>query len=316
MVLLGALAMGAVSFAQDSGLLLGLSDRNEGASTVFVNKKGVATFVREVGPGFWLWKDTGFMRVQPEGITHEGANSLIITSPNGEKSTIRGEDGRPSTQYVVSYVSQFGFGLLQNMSAKPVLAVGGTTAGGGLPEARFPSIYRNLGWTDLNTAVEVGQVFDEQTVKSFNDAAGVQPSVFGGEPMEREASPTNWTLRRNDGMWQLYGRVLPMQTSSRVLGHDFHVRPVFDPKLGATKAASPRWVRIRTEYPDAIDSTTSPDGKLTIIVTPDTVFVHESSGTSLGKRLQQIRVSSDRVVMTQWLEGDAIAKAAAAVGKL
>lgn len=312
-VLLATAAVASAALGQDSGLMLGLEDRVEGATTVFVQRKGVATFAREAGSGYWLWQDKGFLRVMLEGEEREGARVVHVTSPDGAKRRIEGEEGRPDTWFSVSYVSTFGIGLLQSMSSKAVTVVDQGAFVRTNEPTRYPSTFRNFAWADLNAVIEVSQLFPEKTAADFQSMAktvGVTDATF-----EDEASPTNWTLRRDEGRWHLFGALMPNEGFSQATRREFSVAVVTDPKLGASKYDGPKWVRIRTEYPEAIDATTSPDGKLTVVVTPDSVFVHESSGTTLGKRLQQVRVPASRVVMTQWLDGDSAAKAAAALAK-
>jgi hypothetical protein len=308
------LALAAASaIAQDAALLLGLEDRDEGATTVFVQRMGVATFAREVGPGYWLWRDSGFLKVTVEGQGSEGASAVVLTPTVGTVTRINGEVGRPETHFVVGYVSEFGIGVRQSMAPREIVA---SRQGGEVrfnEVKRYPSVFKNFAWTDLQTTVDVAQAFTEKVAADFHSIAqsiGVTDAAH-----DREASPTNWTLLRDEGRWQLYGSLFPAEGQSNAGPRLFPVAPVTDPRHGASKLDGPKWVRVRSEYPDAIDATTSPDGKLTVIVTPDTTFVHESSGPSLGKRVQSVRVPAGRVVMTQWLDGAAAAKAASALSK-
>jgi hypothetical protein len=98
--------------------------------------------------------------------------------------------------------------------------------------------------------------------------------------------------------------------------HDFFVQAVDDPRFGKRPPTGPTWARVRSEYPDALDFTTSPDGALTVVVTEEVVYLHASGRTSLGRRLQHVRADASRIVGAQWLEGDDLAKASAAVTRL
>lgn len=305
--LLAIASFAALGAAQDYGLMLGLSSREDGLKTVFVHKKGVATFAKETGEGCWLWTKDGFIHVTTDGLTDGGARSIIVTNPKGEKSVISAEEGRPETFYEVAHVSPFGIGFTSSMQrAQPVGA-----GFGGFP-ARYPTVFRNRQWSDLSTPVEIDQAFDAQVASEFERIATERGK--SNRALEEEASPTNWVLYHSQGEWQIYGRVLPKLTMEQADGVMFLVGPAKDKKFGVTDLG-PKWTRVRTEYPDVVDMTTSPNGKLTVVVTPDTAFIHESSGSTLGRKLQQVRTSSRQIVMTQWLEASEVGKAADALNK-
>jgi hypothetical protein len=306
-----ALLVTSLSQAQDVGLLLGVDDTDGGESTVWVTKKGVATFARKVGDAFLVFGKDGIIRVSTKGGTaRTGAGEVRVLLPGGEEHVIKGEEGRPETSYSVLFVSPFGMGLLQTMRRTETEARSAGVGFGGIGVRDYPSVYRNLAWNDFGAAVEVGQLFEDPIKKLFQDLAAKQRQPGVG-PLDAEASPTNWTLARQGGEWVLHGRVMG-QSDVR----DYPVVTVTDPRLGAHAQKGPGWARVRSEYPDALDYVCSPDGLMTVVVTEDTLFVHESSGSTLGRRVQRVPVPATRVVMTQWLEGEQLRKAAVAVAKL
>jgi hypothetical protein len=130
-----------------------------------------------------------------------------------------------------------------------------------------------------------------------------------------EASPTNWILSREPGAWFLSGRIFARESGS-LPPKDFRVANINDKRFGVKPEKGPTWARIRSEYPDAIDFTTSPNGALTVVVTEDTAYVHQSTASSLGKRVQQIRVDARGLAGTQWILGDAVDRVSQAVAKL
>jgi hypothetical protein len=306
-LILAVALVSPLAAAQDYGLLLGLESKEEGLKTVFVHRKGVATFVKEAGDGCWLWTKDGFIHVVTEGQTDQGSRKVIVTFPGVEKSIVAAEEGRPDTFFSVLHVSTFGIGLSSSMQRANPIGAGSS----GFP-TRYPTVYRNMKWSSLDVAVEVGQAFDPTVAESFDRIAKEKGRMSG--MVEDEAAPTNWILGHYQGEWQLYGRLLPEQNLSNQDGEMFLVGPAKDKKFGATDMG-PKWIRVRTEYPDVVDLATSPNGKMTVVVTPDTVFIHESSGSTLGRKLQQIRTPSRTVVMTQWLESDEVGKAADALNK-
>ena len=177
------------------------------------------------------------------------------------------------------------------------------------------SAYRNLAWGDLETAIEVETVFNEQIVKSFYKHAPM--GGFGrGSGNRPDVSASNWTLIRDLGLWNLNGMLARDLTHIPVRSTTYAVTAVDRVELGEGSMNGPSWARVQSEYLDAIDFTTSPDGNLTVIVTPTDVFVHRSSGSSLGRRVQRVRVTADRVVMTQWFEGGDVRKVAGEVSKI
>ena len=331
-LVLSLIALSVVASTQDTGLLLGLSDREGNSSTVWIGQQGVATFARRAGEGYWLWKDSGFMHIVPEVFSSsEGRSTVTVTDLDGTVRVIKGEEGRPDTDFHIMYVALRGIGLLRMMSvAAPQDNSGGFGGGGsaggfggqafGSSRRSLPRSFRHHDWADLETAVDIDQVFDERVVDKFNEAAsrsvisnGPEGVIYGGE-----ASPSNWTLRRDRGTWSLTGLVY--DSSQRRFGgigdQEFTVQGVTHKELGSFEVKGPRWSRIVSEYPDAIDFTVSPDGKLTVIVTPTDVFVHKSSGSSLQKRLQRVRVPADRIVMTQWIGDSEVRKVGVAVSKI
>ncbi|MEX2242766.1 MAG: hypothetical protein WD716_02855 [Fimbriimonadaceae bacterium] len=310
-LVLTALVVASLAQAQDVGLLLGVGHRDGGESTVWVTKKGVATFARKVGDAYLVFGKDGITRVSTKGGTAQtGAREVHIVLPDGKEHVIKGEEGRPETNYYVSFVSPFGIGLMQTMRRAETDAHSGGGGFGGLETKTYPSVYRNLAWNDFGAAVEVGFLFEEPVKKQFHDLAAKQRQPGFG-PLDAEASPTNWTIVRQDGEWVLQGRVM-----GPTVVRDYPVATVTDPRLGAHAQKGPGWARVRSEYPDAIDYVSSPDGRLTVIVTEDAMFVHESGGSTLGRRVQRVPVSASRVVMTQWLEGEQLRNAAAAIAKL
>ena len=306
LILAGAL-VGSFAIAQDYGLLLGLESKEDGLKTVFVHRKGVATFSKEAGEGCWLWTKEGFIHVLTDGQTDQGARKVLVTFPSGERSVITADEGRPETFFSVLHVSTFGIGLSSSMQRANPIGAGNA----GFP-TRYPTVYRNMKWSSLDVAVEVGQAFDAPVVESFDRLAKERGRVNG--MVEDEAAPTNWILGHNEGEWRLFGRLLPEQNLANHDGEMFLVGPAKDKKFGATEMG-PKWSRVRTEYPDVVDLATSPNGKLTVVITPDAVFIHESSGSTLGRKLQQVRTPSRTIVMTQWLESDEVGRAADALGK-
>ena len=316
-----ALSLFAAHFAvaQESGVLLSLANRDGQTSTAWLGTKGVASFAkRATAAGFLVWREDGLWRVAEDDKSRTGGVSTVrVTDPKGKVTVIQGEEGRPETSYHVIYVSAFGIGLLQTMKA--AVEPDANTAGGfgGLGGKSYPSVYKNFAWSDLSMTAEVGVVFGESVAKLFDDGAEVTGRSAGGGKWDREASPTNWTLLREPGQWSLKGRVLPDAADTIGSGPlDFRVTKINDLRFGEAPERGPNWARVRGEYPDAIDFTTSPDGSLTVVVTEDVVYLHASNGTSLGRRLQLLRVESTRLVGAQWLDGDAVAKVATAIGKL
>ena len=308
---LAALAAASLTQAQDVGLLLGVGHKDGGESTVWVTKKGVATFARKVGDAFLVFGKDGITRVSTKGGTAQtGAREVHIVLPDGKEHVIKGEEGRPETNYYVSFVSPFGIGLMQTMRREETDAQAIRGGFGGPGSRDYPSVYRNLAWNDFGAAVEVGHLFEVPVTRMFHDL-GTKQRQHGFGPLDAEASPTNWTIVHQDGDWVLHGRVLGQNAAS-----DYPVATVTDPRLGAHAQKGPGWARVRSEYPDAIDYVSSPDGRLTVVVTEGAVFVHESGGSTLGRRVQRAPVSASRVVMTQWLEGEQLRNAAAAIAKL
>lgn len=308
---LAALVSASLAQAQDVGLLLGVYGKDGSQSTVWVTKKGVATIARKVGDEFLVFGKDGFTRVSMKGSSAPADTSEVhIVLPDGKEHVFKGEEGRPETSYLVWYVSPFGIGLMQTMKRVETDARAGGGGFGGIITKTYPSVYRNLSWNDFGVAVEVGQIFEDPIRKQFHDAAVIR-SQGGLVLTAADVSPTNWTIAHQGGDWMLHGRVLGHSGAT-----DYLVTRVTDPRLGAHEQKGPRWARVQSEYPDAIDYVTSPDGQLTVVITEDAMFVHESSGSTLGRRVQRVDVSAYRVVMTQWLEGEQLRNAAAAIAKL
>lgn len=310
-------ALAGLALADDTGLLLGLSGKDGVSHTVWVGQQGVAVFARKAGDGYWLWKDGGFWQVVNEDRTRSGGRATVtITDPDGKATVIKGEEGRPDTDFFVMYLAPRALGLMQRMnwSDAPVLVgKAGTAFFDGTPP-RTAMAYRNLAWGDLETAIEVESVFDEQTVESFYKHAPL--GGFDGVSRSPDVSASNWTLSREHGLWNLAGQVFVDERSIRSSAGAYQVTAVDRADLGAGSMNGPSWARVQSEYLDAIDFTTSPDGSLTVVVTPTGVFVHRSSGRSLGRRVQRVRVAAVRVVMTQWFEGGDVRKVAGEVAKI
>ena len=332
---LALLFASTAAFADDMGLLLGLSSKEGVASTVWIGQQGVATFARRAGDGYWLWQEKGFMHIVPEDLSRSGGRATVtVTDIDGKVSVIKGEEGRPDTDFHVMYVAPRGIGLMRSMNSGAPQSGGNVVSGGqvggfgggqngfagGSGYRVFPRSYRHHDWQDLATALDVGDVFDEKLANEFlrNAESYASSRISSGKaPVDGDVSPSNWTLRRDQGSWALYGLLYPpfgMSGSGSDL--EFPVRGFDNASLGAVFVKGPSWSRIVSEYPDAIDFAVSPDGKMTVIVTPTDVFVHESSMSSLKKRVQRVRVPAERVVMTQWLEGSEVRKVSDAVTKI
>ena len=335
LLVLSLFALSVVASAEDTGLLLGLSDREGGSHTVWIGQQGVATFARRAGDGYWLWKEGGFIHIVDEDLTRSGGRATVtVTDADGKVRVIKGEEGRPDTDFHVMYVAPRGIGLMRKMSrAGPQGSSGGSSGRGGgfggggqfagFGGARriFPGSFRNFDWSDFQSVVDVDAVFKEEIVDEFNESAKRAFPINGPSGViasNGEVSPSNWTLQRDQGAWFLGG--LAYQSSHPGFGGSreqrFVVGIVDHKELGSVSVNGPKWSRIVSEYPDVIDFTVSPDGKLTVIVTPTDVFVHASSNSSLKRRLQRVRVPADRIVMTQWIGDSEVRKVATAVSKI
>ena len=106
-------ALACVTVADDTGLLLGLSGKNGNTHTVWIGQQGVAVFARKAGDGYWLWKDGGFWHVVNDDRSRSGGRAIVtITSPEGETTVIKGEEGRPDTDFFVMYLAPRSLGLM------------------------------------------------------------------------------------------------------------------------------------------------------------------------------------------------------------
>ncbi|MCH7945920.1 MAG: hypothetical protein IIC73_07915, partial [Armatimonadetes bacterium] len=305
--------LACVAGAQDVGLLLGLEGKNGESHTVWIGQQGVAVFARKAGDGYWLWRDDGFWHIVSEDLTWSGGRATVtITDPEGKVTVIKRDEESPARDYHVMYVAPKTIGL------KWALLGGQDLPQSGLGSDRDSKVYwiaryKNLKWSDLGTAVEVGSVFDRVRVRLFTDDGKSAGDSFPGY-FESEASPTSWTLTRELGQWHLTGSILAKDPALFPLSQEYSAGVVSDRSLGGNHSPGLHWFKIwfkiGSEYPRAFEFTTSPDGKLTVIVTPTDVFVHRSSGSSLGRRVQRVRVQATRIVMTQWLEGADVRKVA------
>ena len=299
--------------AQDVGLLLGLGGKEGRSHTVWIGQQGVAVFARRAGDGYWLWRDDGLWHVEDEGQLRTLNQGIVsITDPKGSAIGLLDQYKKPLKTNFVKYVSNNAIGVATQPNPNRTHIFGGT---GDDPTGGTGYVCLNLSWSDLDRTMKVAQAFDQHMAQLFKDSA-IEAIQGEGIVYRHRVPAENWTLEHEQGTWMLFGILYPENRGSDLDAGSFSVGEINDPGLGAHASRRPRWARIQTEYPDAIDFTTSPDGKLTVIVTPTDVFVHRSSGSSLGRRLRRVRVKSDRIVMTQWIEDKNVRKVAGEVAKI
>lgn len=301
--------LSAAASAEDVGILLGLGSPGGTGSTVWISQQGVATITQRAGQGYWLWKDDGFWHVLDMVRDHFGRPATVtVTNPGGEKTVfsrtvLRGE------RHVVEYVAPAAIGL----SAWRDQEVRSAASDLGANSIDMRVRRENFRWSDMTFILKVEEAFGEKTAVAFEKSA--ENAVAESDEHRFRIPSDYWMLKRDHGAWMLFGTMFPDMQSTD-LPADFIVGKIDDERFGAHAGRRPTWSQIRRKYPDAIDYETSPGGTLTVIVTPTAVFVHKSNGRSVQKLLRKVTVTADRIVMTQWLEGDEVRKVAEAVAKI
>ena len=309
--------LSAVASAEDVGILLGLGSPGGTGSTLWISQQGVATITQRAGQGYWLWREDGFWHIVSEDLRASGGRArVMVTDASGNVTVVTADDLNPQTDYWVTFVAPkvlgMGFHLEFGLGTKSIDPKDLEDLEKWIYRRR--SIYRNVGWHELDREIDAGEYFDGQTMKKFYEMLNERTGSLATDP-DSEMPPTNWTLTRDQGRWYLggYYRLGPGDVGG---AFPDDVPRAMSPDLGAHSGRRPTWSQITRKYPNAIDYATSPSGELTIIITPNETFIHKSNGRSLQQLLRKVTVTADRIVMTQWLEGDEVRKVAEAVTKI
>jgi hypothetical protein len=120
-----------------------------------------------------------------------------------------------------------------------------------------------------------------------------------------EGPTTNWTIRRRRGHWEaavlFHGSGLGIcgrYNEDRAL-HTSLPRAVVSPETPLPVA----WATAKKLVPDATDATTSPDGRVVIVLSPTRVIVTTLEGRVLRALSAPIVVASGAPVMLEWARG-------------
>ncbi|MGL5477625.1 MAG: hypothetical protein ACRDCB_01060 [Clostridium sp.] len=125
----------------------------------------------------------------------------------------------------------------------------------------------------------------------------------------REVMPTinygNFTVKRDDGKWDLYGRISPIDPNGKSFDYPLNIKP--NASLVNFDTLSIPWRALRGEVPLIKDAYMSPDGKLAVILIENEILVYNViDGNKLETTpSERYEIKDDeKVIMSDWCESD------------
>jgi hypothetical protein len=254
--------------AMDHGVLIGLRDQKDALRTVFVGQRGVA-FVHDEHKGEILFPN-------------KDAVLPFSMSENGLKG--RAHEFEVTGKARIGWFSQAYVGL-EHDASRP----------GELP---FTRLRRSVVQLGTMTQELLDSELNEQSRSELLNAVAEARRRAGGELGSRlpeRADPVDWGYVRKQGRWEFVGALVAGE--DRVEFYKPGKAPTMNPPSDRGEVT---WRSVTALHPDATDVVTDRDSGFAVVVTPDFLYVHEASRTSLGREVRRIPSNGERVVSAFW----------------
>lgn len=262
---LAALAcIGAPSPLLDTALLLGLRDQQGGYRTLLIGRRGVA-FVQQERRGEVVIGNT-------EGIAGLTIKDKTLVGPMRKLTT--------SIPLRISWVTLDFIGVERDVTMDG--------------KAPFTMVERQvLTFPELDEVPLKQELVDAKSdviQAAVSEALGIDPP----DSAIKYLIDRDWGYLRFEGRWAFVGSV---RKPERV---EVIVRTGKVTKTPPAESGVAPWKAALRTHADAIDLVFSRDHALAVVVTPEWIYVHESTAASLGKELRKLPAKNETVVSTLW----------------
>ena len=159
--------------------------------------------------------------------------------------------------------------------------------------------------------IELSELFSYNVDDSFKtnfETAYLTADSGNKSKLNKAINYSNYTLKRCNGMWNLYGRISPKIYGGEPVDFALKMRP--SKSLVKYDTLAIPWKVLKGEIPLLVDAFTSPDGTIAIIVTNSEIKGYRIVNGSLAKEiLFSIQLKeNEQVIMAEWCENQYIDK--------
>lgn len=170
---------------------------------------------------------------------------------------------------------------------------------------------------DLSMPIDIGNIFGTKGKSQF--AAMSKEEVMRSKKNIEGLffDPTNYTMKRSNGHWQLEGRVDVRSAEEGMSSQVFNLNLDPEGRLVNYDELYIPWSKIKDTVPNAVDAFISPSKNVALILTKDSIQVHKINNRILNsEEVNIIETPSSiikipegtSVIMAEWAQGEEYVK--------
>lgn len=299
-------------FNSSQGILLGLKSKENGKEeesyrTIWISvKSGTLQKIRQQN-NIWLPRKSGFWILEDNKVEFKDKNiyyEYFLSRPidaeiNSEEyenniyNMSEGKSVKKEINYIGSDYVAMEIKSNEKFADSPVYKV--------LP---IDNILSEKG-------IEISELFTYNVDKMFKssfDTEYIKADSTNKDKLNKSVNYSNYTLKRNNGMWSLVGRISPIIVGGEAIDFPLKITPSKSVVIYDTLVVP--WKVLKGEIPLLVDAFTSPDASIAIIITNSDIKGYTiNNGILVDDPFFSISLKEgEEVIMAEWCEDQYIDK--------